>query len=164
MEAVSYRAIAREAQVTAASISYYFDGLDALVDEALECFAAEQVTRLEALELATTELTDEQISSIVVSALWDQRAGVRAQFALYLAAEDRPGLRGAALRCIASYDHLAQQTLVAAGIPQSRARALAPVVVALIDGMALRRPSLGREETQRRTVEALLLLTAQARD
>ena len=161
LEAVSYRAVAVEAGVPAASISYYFDGLEAMVDEALEDFVANQIERLEALELGPGRMSADELAAAVVAALWDQRAGVRAQFALYLAGEERPALRGAARRCVASYERLAHQTLSAAGI--AGAEALAPVVVALIDGMALRRPSLGREEAERQTVAALLALVASSR-
>ena len=75
---------------------------------------------------------------------------------MYLAAEDSSRLADISRRCVALYEDLAVRGLTLAGIPD--ADRLGPAVVALLDGMALRRPSLGRQESQRRTVDALLRL------
>jgi hypothetical protein len=63
-----------------------------------------------------------------------------AQFELYLGAARDPGLREAAARSIAAYDHVTRTTLAALGVADPEP--LVPALLALVDGFELRRLAL----------------------
>ena len=74
---------------------------------------------------------------------------------LYLQAYRDPGLRPAAMRCFAAYDRLAGAALRALGV--SEPDAVATLMVAIIDGLQLRRLASGqRELAVAEPLEALL--------
>jgi DNA-binding transcriptional regulator YbjK len=138
-EAVTHRAVGAASGVPLGSVTYYFPTKDALLREALECWVAEEVARLEGL---TEAIEREKLSAEESAARWSelQRAhepGEVAQFELYLLASRTPELRAAAAEAFAAYERGAEAALRAAGLKD--AASAAPLFVALADGLGLRR-------------------------
>ena len=139
VEAVTHRAVGEASGVPLGSVTYYFPTKDALLREALECWVAEEVERLEGLAAA---IEREQLSAEEGAARWadllrgnDPRQV--AQFELYLQAARRPELRSAVAEAFAAYERVAAAALRAVGLDD--AESAAPLFVAVADGMGLRR-------------------------
>lgn len=137
---VTHRSVADAADVPFASVGYYFASKEDLLREALTAFVDEEVARLrdvaDRLE-GLGELTAEQLVDgfVEVLGLVDSRA----QFEIYLEAARTPELRGVADRCFKAYEEVARLALVAAGAAEADADAAATAVLALTDGLAVRR-------------------------
>jgi DNA-binding transcriptional regulator YbjK len=162
--AVTHRAVADEAGVPASSTTYYFESLDALLDEALLMFVREEAERLKALSarLEGVSVTPAELAGMLVA---EMRAGKDAgaplevaQFELYIEASRRPSLREAARECLDLYEEAAEAALRAAGArrPKEGARAF----VALIDGFGLHRVATGRDSDVGRAMLELFIAHA----
>ena len=137
--AVTSRAVAREAGVPLGSLSYYFDGKDDLLEQALLLHVDEEVARLR--EISDTLTADEEpdpqeAARAFMSVLREGDLATIAQFELYLEAGRNPALREAAARCFAAYEEVVATALAAAGLPD--AESAAPLFVAFADGLGLR--------------------------
>lgn len=153
MAGVSHRSVAQAAGVPLGSTTYYFDSLDELLAGALDRLVddyertlrawAEPLTDADATTLAAAS------TGLVVDYLRDRRRA-RMEYALCVAAMDRPALRPAAARYTAvSVDVLS--TLVP--------RAVAVALTAAIDGFlveALVSPEPLDREAVRAAVTAIL--------
>src|SRR4051794_628445 len=88
VEAVTHRAVAEVSGVPLGSVTYYFPTKDALLREALECWVAEEVARLEEV---TASIERERLSVEQGAARWSELLSANdphqvAQFELYLQA------------------------------------------------------------------------------
>jgi len=140
--ATTHRAVAEEAGVPAGAPGYYFESIDALLQEALKLFTREETDRLHALARSLEEMEDpgpELVAEVFARGVADTHVGqatlVLAQFELYLEAARRPPLREAASVCLGAYHDLAAAALRATG--RRRADEAAPRFVALCDGLGL---------------------------
>ena len=157
--AVTNRGVARSAGVSLGSLTYHFDTQDALLRESLLLFVDDEVARLRTLaeRLADASLTEAEAAA-GVQALVEQSSASRghvAQVELYVEASRDPELRDAARRCFEAYDEVAVAALRAIGVRDPEA--MAPALVALIDGLELRRLASGEVEDSG-LADALLLL------
>lgn len=164
----THRAVATRAGVPTATTTYYFATLDELLEDALRLFVGEEVA---ALQAATAELVSagdiapdavaDLVESILVHSDRDRVVVAVAQFDLYVEASRRPALREAAGECIAAYEAFAAAALDALGVPD--AEGLAPVFVALADGLGLQRVARGENHPRQLPLrEALLRLLGAA--
>jgi TetR/AcrR family transcriptional regulator, regulator of biofilm formation and stress response len=153
---LSNREIARRAGVSLGSLTYHFASQQQLLRESLELFLAEEQERLTALtaRLGAARLTPSEGAAALQALLQAEPERRVAKMELYLQASRDEELREAALACFAAYQQLAQAALAALDI--ERAEVLAPLVVALIDGLQLRRLASGQSELP--LAEALELL------
>jgi TetR/AcrR family transcriptional regulator, regulator of biofilm formation and stress response len=136
----THREIAARAGVPLSTTSYFFASIDELVLEALRCFAARGIARLDAVAdaIADERLSPEAAVERFAAALLAVPAReTLAQFEAYLEAGRRPEVRAEAARVISAFERLAEAALAAAGA--QRPRELAPALVALADGFALHR-------------------------
>ena len=142
------RNVARRAGVALGSLTYHFDSQTALLREALALFLAEETERLEQLAEAVRDakLTDEQGAQALEAMLEQEPARRIAKLELYLHATRDPELVEAAQVCFAAYDRLAASALRAVGVAD--AEGLAPLMVAIIDGLQLRRLATGEAKLQ----------------
>lgn len=158
--AVTSRAVAREASVPLGSLSYYFDGKDDLLEQALLLHVDEEVARLRAITDALTADDDEpdprEAAHAFMSVLREGDLATIAQFELYLEAGRNSALREAAARCFAAYEEVVATALAAAGLPD--AESAAPLFVAFADGLGLRQ--LAAPESALALDEGLLRLFA----
>lgn len=139
--AVTSRSVAREAGVPLGSLSYYFDGKDDLLEEALLLHVDEEVARMRAVAdaLAAEEDPDPaRGAAAFAEALGQGDVATIAQFELYLEAGRNPAMRQAADRCFAAYEEVVSAALSAAGMDDDDAEAAAPLFVAFVDGLGLR--------------------------
>lgn len=148
---VTHRAVARRAGLPPATTTYYFASIDELLSEALREHMAQWRSDLGALSgLDASGVTFE------VEAVTDMIAGVFAargpetaalELAIYLAATRDPGLRDEATEALRALEHLAEGWLTHLNIPD--AGRLAPAMIAVFAGVALRRQSdLADEATE----------------
>jgi DNA-binding transcriptional regulator YbjK len=142
LHAVTHRDIAAAAGVSPGSTTYHFSSLDDLLTAALELFVEDEVTRLDAAAAALAGSAPD--ADAVLDAMAAQLdltlaspAEQVAQFELYLEATRSPVLQLAAARCVAAYCDVTAAGLQAAGVAEADADALAPIVVALADGLLL---------------------------
>ncbi len=162
--ALSHRRIAARAGVSLGTLSYHFPDRAALLRESLRLFASEEVRRIETVGrgLRAGEHGLEDLGGLVVQASAGA-ADVRhvvAQFELYLHVTRDADLRDAVLECQRAYDALAREALRRLGVPDPEG--IAPLVVSMIDGLALRRVLTGDDDSAMLT-RALLLIAAGAR-
>lgn len=150
------RTVARRAGVALGSLTYHFESRTAMLREALALFISEETARLEELTTALRDarLTDGQGVAALETLLEGDTPRRIAKLELYLQATRDPDLVGAARECFAAYDRLAASAFAALGIED--ADALAPVLVAVIDGLQLRRLASG--EAKLEIAEPLRLL------
>jgi DNA-binding transcriptional regulator YbjK len=138
--AVTSRAVAREARVPLGSLSYYFDGKDDLLEQALLLHVDEEVGRLraisDALAAGDDEPDPEHAARAFTAVLDEDDLATIAQFELYLEAARSPALREAAARCFAAYEEVVTAALAAAGLPDPASAA--PLFLAFADGRGLR--------------------------
>jgi TetR/AcrR family transcriptional regulator, regulator of biofilm formation and stress response len=141
LNAVTHRAVAREAKVPLAATTYYFASKDEILREALESLSSAEVERLNRLAEEIDKLKPEQTGVALASALIgdseDGRRGWLAQFEIYLEAARQPALRPAIEQRRAAFVALAEVTLRRAGAPDPEKRA--EIAVAGINGILLDR-------------------------
>jgi DNA-binding transcriptional regulator YbjK len=143
IEAVTHRAVAAEAGVSAASTSYYFRSKDELIHEALRTLAVREIERLrerrEALGAGAADL------DTLVEALagWIEEqlvppgsSAVLAQYHLQIEAARRPEAREILEAWKAGTDDLAETAM--AGLGARDVRAAGILLVCAIDGLRLR--------------------------
>lgn len=155
--AVTSRSVARQAGVPLGSLSYYFDGKDDLLEQALLLHVDEEVSRMREISdaLAAEEDPDpQQAAEAFRSALREGDPSTIAQFELYLEAGRNPALQQAAARCFAAYEEVVAAALAAAGMEDPEAAA--PLFVAFADGLGLRQ--LAAPETALALDDGLLRL------
>ncbi len=160
----THRAVAAAAGVPVATTTYYFATLDELLEDALRRFVADEIAALRAATaelLAAEDITAAAVADVVETTLVDSDPDRRliavAQFDLYVEAARRPALREVAGECIAAYQAFATAALEAVGVPE--AEALAPIFVAVADGLGLQRVAQGEETAATPSLrEALVLL------
>jgi len=137
--AVTHRSVADEADVPFASVGYYFASKEDLLREALTTFVDDEVARLREVadRLEGGELAPQELVESFVAVL----AGVqsRAQFEIYLEAARVPALHEVAARSFAAYEEIARLALRSAGFEGEDIEVLAPAIVGLTDGLAVRR-------------------------
>lgn len=140
VHATTHRKVAEEAGVSPATTTYYFATLDELLEEALRLFVADEVALLRRAtrELAGAHASVEELAGRIAATVTrgDGTLAV-AQFELYLEASRRPALRAAARECLTAYEDFARSALEALGSPH--AGELAPLFVAMTDGLGLHR-------------------------
>ena len=144
--AVTNRNVARAAGVSLGSLTYHFDSQSALVRETLGLFLTEEVERLRALadRLEGAQLDAEQGAGALQALLSQEPERRLAKLEILLEAARDERLRPAAMQCFAAYDDLAAAAGTALDV--DGAAELAPMIVALIDGLQLRRLAGGDEE------------------
>jgi DNA-binding transcriptional regulator YbjK len=131
LDAVTHRAVAAEAGVSAASTSYYFRSKDELIDEALNALATREIEllrrRREALgdRAADLEETTEALS------VW-----MLAQYQLQLEAARRPAARAILQAWKEGTDDLAETAMASLGARDVRTAGI--LLVCAIDGLRLR--------------------------
>lgn len=142
---ISNRNVARAAGVSLGAITYYFDNQASLLRESLELFIGEETERLAALTGALTdaELTEDQAIAALQALLELEPERRIAKFELYLHATRDTEIRDAAMECFESYEELARTALEALGVEESES--MAPILVAIIDGLQLRRLASGEQ-------------------
>ena len=145
--AVTNRRVAERAGTSPGSITYHFPSQDELLREALRAFVRAETERLrlvaDALDgrAAGTRAAARDVARVVEEEA--SRVEQLAQLELMLHAARDPALRDAARDCAAAYDAVAAAALRALGLDDDAARRHAPLVVALLDGLALRRLATG---------------------
>jgi DNA-binding transcriptional regulator YbjK len=142
--AVTNRRVAARAGVSLGSLTYHFASQADLLREALILHVDREVARIEAIT-ARIGQPGVPLDALLAEAegLVAESAGDPAQLAeldLHLHAARDPALREASARSFAAYDQLAAAALAALGIPDADARA--PLAVAMLNGLALRRVAL----------------------
>jgi DNA-binding transcriptional regulator YbjK len=135
---VTHRRVTEEAGVPLATVSYFFESIDALAAEALQVFAGARAAEL--LTLAETitaegDNADEVAAALATAAQPPTTSGL-AQVEAYLHAARVPAFRPAVAEAVAAFEHVATVALTATGVADP-AR-LAAAFVALADGFALR--------------------------
>lgn len=157
--AVTNRRVAGRAGVSLGSLTYHFATQAELLREALILQVDEEVARIEAITarigeagVALEELVAEAEGLVAASA---EDPAQLAELDLHLHAARDPALREASARCFAAYDALAAAALGALGLPEADARA--HLVVAMFNGLALRRLAL-RAPDAAGVAEALMVL------
>jgi DNA-binding transcriptional regulator YbjK len=136
--AVTHRRVAGEAGVPLGSLTYWFATKDDLLREALRLFVDEEAARLRRV---SEELSDDMDPAEIAerfAAVLESGDGTEqiAQFELYVEAARNPALREVARQCFAAYDEVSRTALRAAGLDADE---LAPLFVALADGLGMRR-------------------------
>lgn len=161
--ALSHRQIAGEAGVSLGTLSYHFPDRVGLLRESLRLFASEEVARIETVGrgLRAGEHGLEDLGGLVAQAMAGAAdvAHVVAQFELYLHVTRDVDLRDAVIECQRAYDALAEEALRLIGVRDPAG--IAPLVVSMVDGLALRRVLTGDENSAMLT-RALLLIAAGA--
>jgi DNA-binding transcriptional regulator YbjK len=166
LDAVTHRAVAAEAGVSAASTSYYFRSKDELIDEALNALATREIEllrrRREALgdRAADLEETTEALSVWIEEQLTPEgRVAMLAQYQLQLEAARRPAARAILQAWKEGTDDLAETAMASLGARDVRTAGI--LLVCAIDGLRLRLLASGHEpltpEQLRAVVRALLV-------
>lgn len=162
--ALSHRQIAARAGVSLGTLSYHFPDRPALLRESLRLFASEEVARIETVGrgLRSGEHGLEDLGGLVVQVLAGAAdvSHVVAQFELYLHVTRDGDLRDAVIECQRAYDDLAEEALRLLGVHDPEG--IAPLVVSMVDGLALRRVLTG-DENSAMVTRAFLLIAAGAR-
>lgn len=136
----THRSIAARAGMSTSTTSYFFSSLDQLVAAALHVVGERIVQRVDAVtaQVADTGLSPrESIDRFVDAVMSEPDADTAAQFEIYLECRRRPQLQPTAHRIMASIERGAEASLRALDIERPGERA--PMVVALLDGLALHR-------------------------
>ena len=97
-------------------------------------------------QLTTANVSEEQAALALEAMLGQEPERRIAKLELYLQATRDPTLREAALRCFSAYDALAASALSAMGL--ANPQQIAPIMVAIIDGLQLRRLASGEDHLQ----------------
>ena len=156
----THRSIAARAGMSTSTTSYFFSSLDQLIAAALHVVGERIVQRVDAVtaQVADAELGPrEAIDQFVDAVMSEPEPDTVAQFEIYLECRRRPQLQPTAHRIMASIERGAAESLRALGVAHADERA--PMVVALLDGLALHRHARPRGATDRRVItEALYSL------
>jgi DNA-binding transcriptional regulator YbjK len=134
---ITHRAVTEKAGVPLATVSYFFDSIEALGDEALRTFAAESVEGLHALAalLAASEGAPQDIARMFADAVAPDLTATLAQMEAYLHAAREPAIRAAVADTLAAFRGVAEAAARTAGSPDP-AR-VAGLLVAVVDGLVL---------------------------
>lgn len=157
--AATHRAIASRAGVAAASTTYFFPSIDALIGEALTGVIKQELLKLSQLHerINREDLSvDAAIEEFVVLAMSSSQASIAAQFELYVAASRRPALQEHARQLFETSREVAASVLARLGFTEL---ADAEALTAMIDGYALHRlanPDRKDADFLRRGLRALL--------
>jgi len=148
LSALTNRRVANAARVSLGTLTYHFESQRRLLQDALELFLDEEVERLSHLtaQIVTVSLNVDQAAQALEALLQTETERRAAKMELYLQASRDPELGGAARRCFEAYDQLAATALEALQIPN--ATHVAAVLVAVIDGLQLRRLANGEEQLE----------------
>ncbi|GAA4404866.1 hypothetical protein GCM10023168_18000 [Fodinibacter luteus] len=156
----THRSIAARAGMPTSTTSYFFSSLDDLVAAALEVVGQRIVARVDAVTASVADAglgPRASIDRFVDAVLAEPEPDTVAQFEIYLECVRRPQLRATAHEIMASIERGAETSLRALGIAHAQERA--PMVVALLDGLALHRHARPRGALDRQVVrEALYAL------
>lgn len=140
---VTHRAVARRAGLPPATTTYYFASIDELLSEALREHMAQWRSDLDTLAGLDTSgpAIDIENLSDTIAAVFAVRGPETAalELAIYLAATKSPELRDEATEALRALERLVAGWLVRLGIPG--ADLLAPAMIAVFAGVALRRQS-----------------------
>lgn len=157
--AVTNRRVASRAGVSLGSLTYHFASQADLLRESLILQVDREVERIEAITARIGEagVTPEALAVEAerLAAATSADPAQLAELDLHLHAARHPELREASARCFAAYDALAAAAVKALGLPDADGRA--HLVVAMFNGLALRRLALG-EHDARGTADALVVL------
>jgi len=137
MAAVTHRAVTERAGLPLATVSYFFDSITELANEAIRAYAAADSELLHALagELATQELTPDAIASAFAAAAAPRRTDTLAMFEAYLNAARTDQIRDAVADALTAARGVAAAALRTANIPAPER--LSSALVALAHGFAL---------------------------
>ena len=140
LDAVTHRAVAREAGVPLAATTYYFSSKDELITEAVGLLVGEEVAQLaeHAAALGDELASPDRAADALMAVLVPDDAAIGAQlakFGLYLEAARRPALRESVARWQQAFIALAEMVLRAANAQDPAARA--PLLVTAVDGVLL---------------------------
>ncbi|MFZ3025771.1 TetR/AcrR family transcriptional regulator [Pseudomonas sp.] len=137
--AATHRAIASRAGVPAASTTYFFPSIDALIAEALSGVLKHELQKLEQLQQRIDSeglSADAAIDAFVELAMTSSQASIAAQFEMYVAASRRPVLRAQTGQIFDASRTVAANVLERLGFADLAA---AEALTAMIDGYALHR-------------------------
>jgi DNA-binding transcriptional regulator YbjK len=161
LDAVTHRAIAAEAGVSAASTSYYFRSKDELIDEALSTLATREIERLrerrEALGAGAADLeaTTAALAAWVEEQLTPEgRVAMLAQYQLQLEAARRPEARDILAAWKEGTDDLAETAMRSLGAADVETSGI--LLVCAIDGLRLRLMASGHEPLRGDALRAVL--------
>ena len=149
----THRSVAARAGMPTSTTSYFFSSLDDLLAAALEVVGDRIVARVDAVtaQVADAELSpQESIERFVDAVMAEPEPDTVAQFEIYLECRRRPQLRATAHQIMASIERGAEASLRALGIANAAERA--PMVVAMLDGLALHRHARPRGPSDRRVI------------
>lgn len=156
----THRAVAARAGMPTSTTSYFFSSLDELMAAALQVVGDRIVERVDAVtaSVAGARLGPrESIDRFVDAVLAEPEPDTVAQFEIYLECRRRPQLQDTAHQIMDSIERGAEASLRALGIERAAERA--PMVVALLDGLALHRHARPRGADDRLAItEALYSL------
>ncbi|MGX1776913.1 TetR/AcrR family transcriptional regulator [Nocardia brasiliensis] len=161
MAGVTHRSVTEQAGVPLATISYFFESIGDLAEEALRVFAAERVTALSALNetLATHELDFDRMAALFAASAASNRTQSMAMFEAFLDAGRRVEHRSTVAAALAALRQVATTALATAGAsePEKAAESYA----ALVDGFALHALTRENQEVDRaglhRAIRAMYL-------
>lgn len=140
--AITHRAVAARAGLPSATTTYYFESIDELIREALGSHIDQWNRDLEALSTvgADVEVSLDDAEAFIADVFAARGREVAAlELSIYLAAAQEPQLRDQATRAMKALEGLAATVLARVGVDAPEA--MAPAVVTLILGTALRRQS-----------------------
>lgn len=155
--AATHRAVAARAGLPAATPSYFFPSIDALMEEALRSFVTARTAEFSALlgelEAATIEDVARAFASVLLAG---DRTAELAQIEAYLHAARGEGLRGAVADAMAAFQAAAEAALRVAGArdPAAGARRF----MALSDGFVLQHLANPRPDDEAELAAALRAL------
>jgi DNA-binding transcriptional regulator YbjK len=144
---VSHRAVAREADVSVASITYHFPTLDDLLVAALTSAAEDLAAELHGRASELAGLPAEELARLIEHSVVRRRGRTLALYELYLYAARRPGLREIAGAWLEPLTDIARAFT---GDAQK-----AKLLAATLDGM-LMQALIGAREVDRDDLAALL--------
>ncbi|WP_370552396.1 MULTISPECIES: TetR/AcrR family transcriptional regulator [unclassified Conexibacter] len=162
--AVTNRRVATEAGVALGSLTYHFPSQTELLRDSLLRYVEEEVARLGAIaeQLRAASPTPEQVAAVVEQLLDSEptRPGAISELELHLEASRDPALQEASGRCFAAYEDFGSAILEALEVPEPQR--YAPMLVALMAGMTLRRLGTGARDAHG-TADALMTIIRGAR-
>lgn len=135
--AVTHRAVTEKAGLPLATVSYFFDSITELANEAIRSYAAADAASLHVLaeSLLTQNSSPLEIAAAFALAAAPRRPDTLAMFEAYLRSARSPELRDAVADALGAAREVATAAARAAGTPDPEA--LAPALVALAHGFAL---------------------------
>jgi DNA-binding transcriptional regulator YbjK len=161
IDAITHRAVAAEAGVSAASTTYYFRSKDELIDEALRRVTEGEIARLRELRAALGPVLDDLDVVVESLAAWieeqltdDGRVRLLAQYHLQIESARRPEARAILEAWKDGTDELAETAMATLGAPDPVRAAI--LLIAAIDGLRLRLLASGHEPLASDEVRAVL--------